>query len=127
MTYLRPTIAACAVFCAVVFASCSAQQNPTSLCIEVGKTYTWSLPGNATTGYMWKLATLPANSCVKIVEDTYTLSHAKDGRVGAGGEHSFVIEGKALGTIVLTAQYQRAWEKEPIETKTLTIQVAPAK
>ena len=82
---------------------------------------TVSLDANATTGYAWSCAV--DGDAVKLTEDRYVTAPAK-GMVGVGGTQIYVFEAVKPGLVTITFTYGRAWEKGPIRTETLVLQVA---
>ena len=75
---------------------------------------------NPTTGYAWELSVEPAGilsvmSVGNEADDTDTET------VGSGGMHTFVVQGMAPGTAVLTCNYIRSFEADDTPAATLNL------
>ena len=66
------------------------------------------LPGNRTTGYVWRLAQAPEADVVKLVGEAYNA--VPGGRVGSGGEQVFHFRATGVGMARLEFEYLRPWE-----------------
>lgn len=96
--------------------------NGSTINIGIGETLKVKLEGNPTTGYEWQLASVEES----ILNWDGVPQYKSDSKlVGAGGEYTFVFEGKSPGTTHLEFSYLRPWEEgiDPIETFTLTVVV----
>jgi inhibitor of cysteine peptidase len=65
------------------------------------------LAENPSTGYLWNAT---VTSGLAIVNDTYEADPLSQGRVGAGGTHSWILKGTAAGEQKFSAIYMRSWE-----------------
>lgn len=65
------------------------------------------LAENPTTGYSWNATVTPG---LAIIDDFYEPDPLAEGRVGAGGVHSWVLSGTAAGEQKFSAIYMRSWE-----------------
>ena len=65
------------------------------------------LAENPSTGYSWNAT---VTSGLAIVNDTYEADPLAQGRVGAGGTHSWTLKGTAAGEQKFSAVYMRSWE-----------------
>lgn len=80
------------------------------------------LAGNPTTGYTWNVAVI--NPDVLGVEETYQADEAPEGKLGVGGEYTFVLRGLSEGKAKVTFTYARSWEnKQPAYTLKYWVQV----
>jgi len=82
-----------------------------------------SLRENPTTGYSWN-TTLSAG--LTLLNDTYTVDPHKEGMVGVGGTHLWLVRADAAGDQTFSAIYKRPWENTTgtEETFLLTLKVA---
>lgn len=65
------------------------------------------LAENPSTGFAWNAT---VTSGLAIVDDFYEADPLAQGRVGAGGSHSWVLSGTAAGEQKFSAVYKRSWE-----------------
>lgn len=72
-----------------------------------GDTIMVSLAENPTTGYSWNASVTKGLS---IVNDTYLPGSQSQTMVGAGGTHSWILNGTAAGMQKFSAVYMRPWE-----------------
>ncbi len=93
---------------------------------KVGKQFTISLRGNATTGFTWQMAKGTDSAVVKKVKDVYTAENS-GGKVGVGGTHVWTFEGVKAGTTTINLQYKRTWEKQTPPANTLEYIIKVAK
>lgn len=81
------------------------------------------LPANATTGYAWNFASEP--EIMEHVTETYLPDEGEPMLVGQGGTwvaNFRAVPGKS-GDTELILSYQRTWESEPIDVRTLALTV----
>ncbi len=89
---------------------------------DTGSTWTILLPSNRTTGYSWKLASLPDSACVENVDHKYEASAG--GLPGAGGDERWTFHAARQGESTLHFTYARPWEKtNPAKTLSIDIRV----
>lgn len=81
------------------------------------------LPANETTGYAWGFASEP--EIMEHITEEYLPDEGEDMMVGQGG--TWVASFRAIpgmsGETQLILSYQRAWETDPIEVRTLVLTV----
>lgn len=91
-----------------------AEELPLSPCIR--------LNGNPTTGYTWTYEI--SRPEVLSVAEEYTADDAPTGKLGAGGEYAFLLNGVSEGTATVTFTYARSWEnKQPAYTLVYRVSV----
>ena len=78
------------------------------------------LAENPSTGYSWNAT---VTSGLAIVNDTYEADPLSQGRVGAGGTHSWILEGTAAGEQKFSAVYMRSWENVTGSEETFVLYV----
>lgn len=89
--------------------------------IEVGDTFTVSLPANPSTGFTWTVNPFDANVVEQVGEAEF---EPESDLVGAPGVYSIQFEGRAAGTVELVFDYERTFEDaEPEDTFQLTVTV----
>ena len=76
---------------------------------KVGQEFVIVLDSNPTTGYGWKLAGEIDKKILSVVEISHKTS--KRGMIGAGGKDRWTFKGLRAGTVTLSLQYVRPWEK----------------
>jgi len=89
---------------------------------KVGKQFTITVRGNATTGYTWQMAKGTDETVVKKVGDVYTAENG-GGKVGVGGTHVWTFKAVKVGTTKIKLQYLRAWEKPTLPANILEYKV----
>jgi inhibitor of cysteine peptidase len=67
------------------------------------------LPSNPTTGYAWNVVVDNPNV---ITVDSSKYDADSSGRVGVGGETTWVLRTRNKGNATLNFSYQRAWEED---------------
>ena len=94
-----------------------------TITLEIGKSLPVRLPAQPGTGYSWKV--LPADAA--ILETVGEPAAEAKGKGKPGGQETQVFHflAKGAGTVALTFQYARGWEKDskPAQTKTFHIVV----
>ena len=81
-----------------------------------------SVDENPTTGYRWNQK-IADESIVKLAKDDY-IAPQSNGMVGAGGTRAFTYTAVAPGKTTIVLNYERSWEKSPIKTLTVAVEVA---
>ncbi len=89
--------------------------------VSVGRQFTITLRGNATTGYVWQMAEGTNGKIVKKISDKYTADNT--GRVGSGGDHVWTYKAVAAGETTITLNYLRPWEKPVVPANTLVYKI----
>lgn len=96
--------------------------------IHVGQKVELVIAGNPTTGYKWRIESLP-EGLVQVGEVAYVQDPA-DGpggqrRVGVGGRFIFTLVGEKPLEGVVKLAYARPWEKDkpPVETAEVKVRV----
>lgn len=75
---------------------------------KVGDSFTIKLSENPSTGYVWRFKTEPeSQQIVSLISDNF--EESVQGRVGAGGEHSFVWQAVNVGTVEIYGFHTRPW------------------
>jgi inhibitor of cysteine peptidase len=82
--------------------------------------YTIRLTGNRTTGFEWQAIYDP--QAVELVDRSY--QPASSG-VGAGGEDTLTFKALQPGTVSITMELRRPWEKGPRESRVYQVRVEP--
>lgn len=81
-----------------------------------GKVFSITLPANHTTGYRWHLATQLDPATLTLISNTY--HESTSGMVGASGQEVWTFTAAAQGTVPLTFEYTRPFEKNTPPAKT---------
>lgn len=83
--------------------------------VEVGRTISFALEENATTGYRWDLADPEVNGWGLVTLDYQGPTKAADGksRCGAPGRVKVTIKPSSAGDYPIRLAYRRSWEKKP--------------
>ena len=95
-----------------------------NLLARVGDTIEIALPSNATTGYVWKLASPDEGPVRKSTEEHYDVAaydNGEGGKVGVGGKTVFEFRAVTEGKKVLEFDYIRSWEKGIPPVKHVTV------
>ncbi len=93
-----------------------------SIVLSTGKTFEIELPENPTTGYAWKME-VSNPSILKEISHSYTAHEG--GRLGAVGEGLWTFRTLSIGSVDITASYERPWDDndQPTKVITFTLQV----
>ncbi len=93
---------------------------------EEGKEFTVRLNSNRTTGYQWRPAGPLEERIVKLVRCEYVPFGGA--LLGGGGEEIWTFLAVGRGSIEITMEYVRPWEKahSPVKTATIMVSVRPA-
>ncbi|MCX6858546.1 MAG: protease inhibitor I42 family protein [Verrucomicrobia bacterium] len=78
---------------------------------KAGETFIIKLKANHTTGYSWALSGQEDPSLVEKVSNDYLNDPHEPGMVGVGGVEHWTFRALKKGTIVLSFNYGRPWEK----------------
>jgi inhibitor of cysteine peptidase len=78
------------------------------------------LPSNPTTGYSWNVS-IDDSKIVAIESSNYVADNS--GRVGVGGETTWVLMTHNKGNARLTFSYQRPWEEKVAPTRVVTFSI----
>lgn len=82
--------------------------------------FTVELPGNSSTGYVWKL--LPYNrEVVKQIGDR--TFEPKDDRIGSGGVFSYQFQTVGDGATELIFEYNRKWDTVALPARTFHVKI----
>ena len=79
-----------------------------------GHSFRIVLPSNPTTGYAWK-AVVDNPKVISVVSSKFDADSS--GRVGVGGETTWVLMTRNKGNATLTFSHQRAWEEDVPPTR----------
>ena len=96
---------------------------PVKYTIE-GDTLTVILEENPSTGYRWAYE-MDTNGIVNLESDEYIPKQDSESLIGAGGQHKWVFQCLAEGTVNITFYYYRPWEDRgtAIDIRALSIKV----
>jgi inhibitor of cysteine peptidase len=87
------------------------------------KTLIVRLPGNATTGYAWKVASVRGDALKASGDVDYKPDADTGGRVGVGGTYSASFRVVSKGRAVISLEYGRPWEKDVPVAKAFTVTI----
>ncbi|MBQ4481457.1 MAG: protease inhibitor I42 family protein [Victivallales bacterium] len=94
--------------------------------VKVGQTFTIEIPGNITTGFVWRQVKDNANqTIVSTVGEDYRTPKSKIPTSGAPGTHYFTFRAEEAGECTLRFENLRPWEEEedpPTESYQITVQ-----
>ena len=114
----------------IMLAGCGANEmrldanaNGTQKEIQRGQTLFITLDSNATTGYMWQVASNEPAVLRQVGDAEYKQSWAMPGMVGVGGTETFQFEATSPGMAKLTLNYVRPWEKNSAPAKTFSVTI----
>ncbi len=85
-----------------------------------------TLDENPTTGFTWQYI-IEDTKILKVTSDSYTENKSKENIVGAGGVHTWYLEGLEQGTTTIKFDLYRTWEgiDKSIETVAFLVKVSP--
>jgi len=87
--------------------------------VTVGEAVTIELPATPTTGYQWHLSS-PA---LELIDSGFIPA----GRApGQGGVQWFTFRTHTAGRFRMVFELGRVWENDPIDSRTVTVEVHPA-
>jgi len=100
----------------------SSVDSSSDIVLATNQTFEIVLPSNPTTGYSWSLH-IDQPLVVRTISDQYVADSS--GRVGVGGNTTWLLDTGNSGTAALTFSYNRSWEKEipPSRVVVFTIDV----
>ncbi|MBN1972768.1 MAG: protease inhibitor I42 family protein [Sedimentisphaerales bacterium] len=120
------------ILTALILMGCSNKQtnsdngtgDSASIVKKVGESFVIKLESNRTTGYSWRLAELKSG-IVEKVSDVYKPNETAGNIVGSGGIEEWTFKAVAKGTVTITLEYARPWEKDipPVKTASCTVTV----
>ncbi len=90
-----------------------------NVAIDVGKSFTITLPSNGSTGFQWT-GSVPAGSPVELVDHKYVEGQAMP---GAPGKEVWTFKADNAGTVAIRLEYSRPWEGGEKAVRTVTINV----
>ncbi|MDP5225726.1 MULTISPECIES: protease inhibitor I42 family protein [Arthrobacter] len=96
--------------------------------VESGELFAVELPANPSTGYQWSVVQVP--DAVELVEEHVappaagTTAAGLPAAVGSSSSQKFTFMAKHTGETEIRFELKRAWESEPIDSRTFTVVVA---
>ncbi|TCO49742.1 protease inhibitor I42 family protein [Actinocrispum wychmicini] len=90
------------------------------IAVRVGEVFNVDLKATPTTGYRWQPVDLPG---VRLVDTGFTADGTTPGQ---GGTERFHLRAAEPGRHTLTFELKRAWETDPVDTRTVEIDVSEA-
>jgi len=99
------------------------QDSGKTISMATGQTLFVGLASNPSTGYQWMLQGTPAP--LELAKSDFAGDPQQSNVPGAGGTQQLQLTAKAAGTVVLTLEYRRPWEKDvpPARTYAVTVVV----
>jgi len=79
------------------------------------------LASNPTTGYQWQISSLDQEYLKPVGEPEY--ESPKTDRIGSGGTQVFTFITLNPGRTILVLDYERSWEKKPVKSFTVAVQI----
>ena len=101
-------------------ATITANETVSNLSAPIGETILISLKENPTTGYTWNVTN---SSGLELIADTYEMEKVKEGIVGAGGVHSWILKTTEIGNQTFSGIYKHSWEADSKEDQTYKLDV----
>lgn len=98
-------------------------KDDTKIETAAGMTFIIQLDENPTTGYQWADAVISDSSVIKQADSSYASTPVASDIVGSGGTRTITFKALKAGTVTITLNYQRSWEKKPAETLTFNVTV----
>ncbi|MGA7203182.1 MAG: protease inhibitor I42 family protein [Specibacter sp.] len=95
---------------------------PEVMTVRTGEMFTVDIPATPATGYQWSVAAVPAG--VEMVENSFKAT-SSPAMVPASGTHSFHFVAGPPGTVELHFVLKRSWEPDPVDQRTVRVQVMP--
>lgn len=89
--------------------------------VKTGETFCIVLDSNATTGYSWDIVKKVLSPVIKFAGKEY-MQPGKE-LAGAPGKERWTFNALSAGTITLTFNYIRPWEKEKKPARTATFKI----
>ncbi len=103
-----------------LIANYTAEVNITNLTVKKDETILISLKENPTTGYMWNVTN---STGLEIVNDIYAQDEAKEGMVGVGGVHSWLVKAIETGNQTFSAVMMHVADKPTGEEETYKLDI----
>ncbi|MBR2298985.1 MAG: protease inhibitor I42 family protein [Alphaproteobacteria bacterium] len=82
-----------------------------TLYLDVGEQFSIKLPENPSTGYAWRIITVPQSQMV-ISQVADQFGHSRSNVVGAGGERIFQYQATNAGMVEIYGFHSRPWESD---------------
>ena len=80
--------------------------------VKAGQRFTIEIPGNITTGYVWRpLKGADGQSYVEFLGEDYQTEKSKEPLCGAPGKHCFSYQALEPGECILRFEHLRPWEE----------------
>ena len=79
--------------------------------LKIGEQITIKLPENQSTGYSWRMMTIPQSQMV-ISQAADQFARSQTNTLGAGGERVFQYQATNIGTVDLYGFHSRPWESD---------------
>jgi inhibitor of cysteine peptidase len=114
----------CALVLYLPFMTSAATENytaPRMKVVNVGDSFTISLPSAPSTGYTWIVRSLPSQ--VALTGMSYMSSINDKNQVGGNGVTTLYLRAVNTGKGVMKLQYARVWEHLTNNTQSVTIEV----
>ncbi|KAM3116330.1 protease inhibitor I42 family protein [Phormidesmis sp. 146-33] len=99
---------------------------PTSLNLEVGETYSLTLPGLATAGYQWTYEiTQSGDSMVAVIAVPSEAGNHESAQpaIGSSRNEIFAIQALKPGRTTLRFRQGRSWEQSPLKEYSIEVAV----
>jgi predicted secreted protein len=99
---------------------------PTSLTLEVGETYSLTLPGLTTAGYQWTYEMTHAGDSVvsvRAVPSSASSHESAQPAIGASRNETFEIQALKAGQATLRFKQARSWEQKQPPLKEHSIEI----
>jgi inhibitor of cysteine peptidase len=113
-------LAATSVALAATVVKVGPSSNGKTVVLHAGDALLVSLPGNATTGYQWRVKALD-QKVVKLVKSSYVAP--KTGKVGSGGTYKLRFSAVGFGATKLVLGYVQAGSTKSAKKFMLTVVV----
>lgn len=95
--------------------------NGKEVALKIGQQLIIDIPGNPTTGYIWRAAKLESAVLESAGDPKYQTRPHAPAMEGVGGTFTFTFRAKEAGQATINLGYIRPWEKDvpPVQTFTL--------
>jgi len=94
------------------------EEQANTLEVAVNETFEITLDSNPTTGYAWQA--LYEEGSLELVDRTFA---PYSDLIGAGGTETLIFRALEEGETTVTLDYKRAWEENPIDTRSFQVNV----
>lgn len=91
--------------------------------LDSGSTLVVTLESNPTTGYNWVISQKSNTPGLTLVSNQYQPAETGQKLVGSGGVQIFTFSAESSSSNTLALDYQREWEKKPIESFEVKISI----